>query len=727
MTPAARLFAVASRRPAASDADLLAAWAAGRDADAFAELVRRYGPLVWQTCRATAGDTPAAEDAFQATFLALARRAGHVTATAGFLHRTAGRAARKAARRDRRQPPPPPSPASDDPLGRLIARELLAAVDAEITRLPEGQRLPLLLCGVAGLSTDEAARRLGWSAEAVRGRLQRGRATVRARLAAKGLTVPAVTGLGLVPDRLTAAVMATARGGPVPVGVAKLVPGGLTVGTWLKLTGLVGVLGGLAVAAGLPAAGPPPATPSPPIPTPDPLVLWEGTTDGAGSGVWHPDGQHVVAVGAFEAGDKPHEVRAWDAATGKLAKSFPVPAPMLALTQWGNTLAVSPDGRFVAAGLWRGEGVTRDAVAVYDWADPTKPPALLPLRGSCRGVCFAPVEQSFRQAVLHALGESGRLSAFRVGTDVAEWQGVDVVPETRSGLVALSLTHHPSAGVLAVAQNNRRVSFWRSASLHRPLDVVAPRTQSGPWNVAFTPDGRHMAHVGIFGDRVDVELWDVAVLGPHDVTARPTTHFRIPLDAKDRPEVDTHLAFSPDGRFLAAACRDGTSRVFDTRGGGRVVTKLAIAGGGQAHAAHFHPDGRRLLTVNQRGVRVWDVAAALAAPSPPDLRLTHEKEMDRFAGRWVVSAARADGKDLADMIGVWRDEVAAVDPAVSPKAVNVRRMGGPNAGDVVPAIYEFLDADTCRLCISWDADRRPTAFAAEAGSQQSLLTLKRAK
>ncbi len=711
----AHLYAVACRRPQASDADLLAGWATARDADAFTELVRRYGPLVWRTCRAAAGDTPTAEDAFQATFLALSRRAGAVTAVAGFLHRTAGRAARKAARRDRRPPPVPRS--TVDPLDRLTARELLAAVDAEIARLPERQRLAVLLCGVDELSTDEAGRRLGWTAGAVRGRLARGRATLRTRLTAKGLAVPAVVGLGVVPDRLTAAVVATACGGPVPAGVTKLVSGGLAMTTWLKLIALTGVLGGLAVAGSGQVATPAPGLPA------DALVLWEGTTDGAGFGVWHPDGKNVVAVGAFEPGDAPHEVRAWDAANGKLSKSFPVPAEFAAVLDPGESLAVSPDGKTLAAGMRRKEGKPAAAVAVWAWDRPADPPRLLPQADEVAGVTFA-------GGRLVAVTRAGELSAYQGGADPKP-AGTARLPDAWAGRRphVLGLAGHPTEPLVAVS-DYQQVSFWH---VERPAPAGTAHPRGPFWHApaAYTPDGRRLTLFGESGVGPDRRL----ILGGFDLTAGPgpagVRPAPLPPMSGRLPSAGgkewglNHLSSSPDGRFLALAGKDGTARLADARSA-QVVAEWAEAT--PVRAAHFSPDGRRLLTVAGGAVRVREVADRLV-PRPPDrdLRLSHEKERERFAGRWVVAAARIDGKDAEHLIGGTALHVVAVDPGVSPKAANVRREVSPNTEETAYAVYEFQDADTYRLCYSIDADRRPTAFTAEAGSRQALLTLKRAK
>src|SRR5437016_8616688 len=93
-TPAGYLLRYLRQLPsdrdrAALDADLLSHFAASRDEAAFAELLRRHGKLVWSACRRVLGDTPAAEDAFQATFLLLARRAARLGRTgwlAGWLY-----------------------------------------------------------------------------------------------------------------------------------------------------------------------------------------------------------------------------------------------------------------------------------------------------------------------------------------------------------------------------------------------------------------------------------------------------------------------------------------------------------------------------------------------------------------------------------------------------------------------------------------------------------------
>jgi RNA polymerase sigma factor (sigma-70 family) len=166
---------------AVNDAHLLHRFVAMRDDNAFAALVERYSSLVLGICRRVLADTHAADDAFQATFLVLARKARELhgrTPLSSWLYGVASRVARKARARSvpKGRSPSPSVPARGrDPLAELSGRELCEALDNEIERLPDRYRAPILLCCLEGLTRDEAARRLGWSLNTLRGRLERGR------------------------------------------------------------------------------------------------------------------------------------------------------------------------------------------------------------------------------------------------------------------------------------------------------------------------------------------------------------------------------------------------------------------------------------------------------------------------------------------------------------------------------------------------------------------------
>jgi RNA polymerase sigma factor (sigma-70 family) len=181
-----------------SDAELLERFVAARDEAAFADLVGRHGPLVLGVCRRVLRNHHDAEDAFQATFLVLARKAPHIRkrdALGSWLYRVAYHlSVRLRASVERRQQaeqhPPAPREAAGSDL--VTWGELRLVLDEELARLPEKYRAPLLLCCLSGLTRDEAAERLGWTLGSLKMRLERGRELLRSRLVSRGLAVSAL-------------------------------------------------------------------------------------------------------------------------------------------------------------------------------------------------------------------------------------------------------------------------------------------------------------------------------------------------------------------------------------------------------------------------------------------------------------------------------------------------------------------------------------------------------
>jgi RNA polymerase sigma factor (sigma-70 family) len=181
---------------APTDGELLARFAGGGDRAAFAEIVRRHGPLVLGVCRRVLGHRPDADDAFQATFLILARKAERIDRPErlgnwlyGVATRVAFKARSTAARwraRESRVEPMAPAP---DPLLGLAMRELQLALDEELNRLPERHRVPLVLCYLEGKTHEEAADELGCPTGSMSWRLGRAREALRRRLVRRGLTL----------------------------------------------------------------------------------------------------------------------------------------------------------------------------------------------------------------------------------------------------------------------------------------------------------------------------------------------------------------------------------------------------------------------------------------------------------------------------------------------------------------------------------------------------------
>lgn len=203
-----------------ADKDLLSRFATGRDPAAFELLVWRHSGMVLRVCRRITGDHHLAEDACQATFLALARHAGAVGrgSVAGWLYRVARRTGTRAALRAARKPvvmadfpdhfPAPSPPTTSDPA-------LIEALDTEIANLPERFRAPVLLCFFEGLTQKTAAERLGIPVGTVAAHIARAKERLRRRLASRGFvgsgcSLVAVLATGTV-DAMPAFVAATSR------------------------------------------------------------------------------------------------------------------------------------------------------------------------------------------------------------------------------------------------------------------------------------------------------------------------------------------------------------------------------------------------------------------------------------------------------------------------------------------------------------------------------------
>src|SRR5262245_49382034 len=260
-----------------TDRQLLRRYAANGDEGAFTTLVRRHGPRVLGACRQVLSDAADVDDAFQATFLVLLQKAGSVRwrdDLGGWLyavaHRVAVRARTKSQSRRRHEGRASASP-RESPPPDLSWRDACALLHAELDRLPDKFRLPLLLCYLEGRSRDEAAAQLGLTTAAVKSRLERGRNALRAGLRRCGVTLTA--GLlmavanspaGAVPARLVQATLSAAAG-PAPASVAALVQGVTAImilGKFKCVAGLllvVGLLGTLFVLNPLaPAVADPP-------------------------------------------------------------------------------------------------------------------------------------------------------------------------------------------------------------------------------------------------------------------------------------------------------------------------------------------------------------------------------------------------------------------------------------------------------------------------------------
>jgi RNA polymerase sigma factor (sigma-70 family) len=288
-----------------SDAQLLEAFADRREEAAFAALLRRHGPMVLGVCRRVLGNVHDADDAFQATFLVLVRKAASVRPPElvgpwlyGVAYRTSLKARAMNAKRRSKERQAEAKPPAHAPDGGA-SDELLERLDAELNRLPDKYRVPVVLCELEGRSRKEVARRLGLPEGTLSWRLSQARKLLARRLSQHGLTLSAGSVAALVSGGAKAGVplpllMATTRaalqiaaGSAATAGVVSAKVAALTEGVLkamfltklriatvaLVLFGAVGTGGGLvyrSAAAEQPGARPRPEAKAPAPATPGP-------------------------------------------------------------------------------------------------------------------------------------------------------------------------------------------------------------------------------------------------------------------------------------------------------------------------------------------------------------------------------------------------------------------------------------------------------------------------
>jgi RNA polymerase sigma factor (sigma-70 family) len=581
-----------------TDRQLLQQFAAHHDEAAFAALVRRHGPLVFGVARRLLPCSQDAEDAFQATFLVLARKAGSICwreSVGGWLYEVAQRIARKAQAatlRRRGYERQAATMRQTQTLPEVPDRDIRTVLDEEIRRLPEVYRAPIVLCYLEGKSHTEAAAQLGWPEGTIKGRLARARDRLRGRLIRRGLTLSAsALAVALARQEIVAAVpaaltAATTRAATMFAAVP-VVAGGVSAqaAAWAE-----GLLQGLAVAK---------------VKTLSLLLLALGLV---------LSGSAVLAcrVPADQTEAKPASL---PAATGETPVPEPAkpkphtdrygdPLPPGALARPGTTrfrhgyilyrALFSPDGRMVAsAGGDRG-------VCLWDVATGKEANLVSPGR-HCYGLAFSP---------------DGKLLA---GSDlnIHIW-------DTATGKEVRQLPRHEGGAtmVLAFSPDGRMIASGGHDRLVRLREVATGKElrqleghQAVINALAFTPDGRTLASAGV--DKT-IRLWDVATGQARGVLVGHKDHI---------PSID----FSPDGRLLASASHDQTIRLWDVASGKeirvfdglhRTVESVALAPDGktpdrgakqgirkEVQSVAFAPDGKMLASAHgDNYIRLWDLA-----------------------------------------------------------------------------------------------------------------------
>jgi RNA polymerase sigma factor (sigma-70 family) len=610
-----RRLAAAGSAMRLPDGECLARFTAGGDEAAFETLVRRHGPAVFRVCRSVLRDAHAAEDAFQATFLVLARRANSLRkqrSLASWLYKVAYRIALRTRQKEILQatrPKAAPLRQVASPLDEISWREVQTIFFEEMARLSERYRAPLLLCCLEGKTRDEAAAQLGCNPGTLKSRLERGRKILRTRLTRRGLALSAgllgthLTAAGVeaaVPELAVAAVVRAGRsvrvggsaGGVVSVRVVSLADEVVRATRFGYLKGLIPLVlicgslaggvslwpRGIAALAPAPAdrpadermadgiaAGPAPARtdlqgdplPAEAVSRLGSLRLRHGRH--VESVHYTPDGKTLVTVG-------PDGVRTWHVATGKQLHALPMDRKGARVTD----APLTADGKYF---------LTANDAGIQLWETATARRVSSLGNNKYFTACFSP---DGKRVVALTLTTPRMAEAFEVDTGRLLWS----------------------------------------------VDAGAPRMR----DITFTPDGQNVVLDG--GEALTLP----------DNTAR----FLDAGTGKERRRIDVgastpdQFVFSPDGSRLLVLCRVGRSLVVNVADGKRLCPVNPPASGVASgpdffSAAAFAPDGRSFVTAGSgRGLIEWDVATG--------------KELRRI-GR-VMSGARAltfspDGKTIA--------------------------------------------------------------------------------
>jgi RNA polymerase sigma factor (sigma-70 family) len=590
-----------------TDGELLARFLGSRDDAALAALVRRHAPMVWGVCRRLLPHSHDAEDAFQATFLVLVRKAADMPrqAVAGWLYgvarQTAVRVRATTAKRGRREtqvatmPEPTAAEARD--------AEWRSALDEELGRLPEHYRGVVVLCDLEGLTRKEAARQLGIPEGSVASRLARARAMLARRLARRGLALPgasvaaalsagpaasappALLASTIKAVTLVAAAQAAATG-VISARVAALTEGVIKAMWIAKLRGVVAlVLVACTLAAGVTAlAFGPPVGPKgePRADGPKPsgpleavaVTRFEGHTDGVMVVAFSPDGRRALSGGVCY-GDRDPTVRLWDVATGQ---------------------------------------------------------ELLKLEGHTEGVYALAFLPGGQKAVSGGADGTVRVWDLLTGKELQRYEGHE------GTVYGLDLTRDGKLMLTGGEDKTMRLWDLETGKEVRRFEGHTDKVRA----VAFSADGKQAVSGGLFSDP-SVRVWEVE---SGRELSRHLIETEGPAGGGFGPDFKlgglraargvwmsgvASVAFSPDGKLVLAGGMDNAIHLFQPSDGKERKLEGHTQ---QLHGAVFTPDGKRILSGSyDKTVRLWDVESG--------------KEVCRFFGHdnWVWGVAvSADGK-----------------------------------------------------------------------------------
>jgi RNA polymerase sigma factor (sigma-70 family) len=575
-----------------TDAKLLELYVSRQDEAAFEALVRRHGPMVLGVCRRVLRNEADAEDAFQATFLVLVRKAASIRSRStvsnwlyGVAHNTALKA--NAMNRKRRTKEREAGTVPKPQVAEEVWCGLQAVLDSELSRLPDKYRVPIVLCDLEGKKIKDAARHLGWPQGTVAIRLTRGRALLARRLAKQGLVLP-----GSV---LTAALSQTATAG---------VPPALVV-TTVKAAGLMAA--GQAATSGLIGA--------------KAAALTEGVLKTmllnklkvamvvlllATSLMAFAVGQLAGPALAAQRTDRQKAGTAAQRKEAKRAATWQLRATLEGHSAAVNRLALPPDGKILASAS------DDSTVKVWDMAT-GKELAILkePEGGGIRGVAFAPDGKTIATAggdKAVRLWDAARGTQLQLFTGhTAATYSVVFTPDGKTLVSGGGCANYPDKGQNGYGE----IRLWDPATGKEPTGV-----QSHTWPVAhlaFASGGKALMSGGYDNS---FKIWD------WDGVGQPKE--RLSVETGDSQGLYA-MALSPDARTVVVTC-DGTVKAYDVTTGkqrdpleesasrnGWLWGPVAFTADGKTVAAaspiqEWEDKDKKFVVQRRSDIRFWDTA-----------------------------------------------------------------------------------------------------------------------